>query len=39
MNEVFTKLMENTKAQPKVIGFNAPKLNKTKMQLPKLNKL
>jgi glycosyltransferase involved in cell wall biosynthesis len=39
MNEVFTKLMENTKGQPKVMGFNAPKLNKTKMELPKLNKL
>jgi hypothetical protein len=31
--------MENTKGQPKVMGFNAPKLNKTKMELPKLNKL
>jgi hypothetical protein len=39
MHEVFTKLMENTKGQPKVMGFNAPKLNKTKMELPKLNKL
>jgi glycosyltransferase involved in cell wall biosynthesis len=39
MNEVFIKLMENIKAQPKVVPFNAPKLNKTKMQLPKLNKL
>jgi hypothetical protein len=39
MHEVFTNLMENVKAQPKVVPFNAPTLNKSKMQLPKLNKL
>ena len=40
MNEVFTKLMESyVKAQPKLVPFNVPKLNTSKMQLPKLNKL
>ena len=40
MHEVFTKLMEvNVKEQPKLVPFNMPKLNASKMQIPKLNKL
>ena len=40
MHEVFTKLMDsNVKEQPKLVPFNIPKLNTSKMQIPKLNKL
>ena len=40
MHEVFIKLMEtNVKEQPKLVPFNIPKLNTSKMQIPKLNKL
>jgi len=40
MHEVFTKLMEtNVKEQPKLVPFNVPKLNTSKMQIPKLNKV
>jgi len=40
MHEVFIKLMEtNVKEQPKLVPFNIPKLNSSKMQIPKLNKV
>ena len=40
MHEVFSKLMEiNVKEQPKLIPFSMPKLNSSKMQIPKLNKI
>lgn len=40
MDDVFLKLMEKyDKGVPKMIPFNLPKLNKTKMELPKLNKI
>ena len=39
MHEVFTNIMDgNVKAAPKVVPFNLPKLNKSPMQIPKLNK-
>jgi glycosyltransferase involved in cell wall biosynthesis len=40
MNDKFYKLMESyVKSAPKIVPFNVPKLNPTKMQLPKLNKV
>jgi glycosyltransferase involved in cell wall biosynthesis len=40
MHDEFVKIMENyVKAQPKLVPFNIPKLNSSKMQIPKLNKL
>jgi hypothetical protein len=40
MDVVFSEIMEKyIKEQPKVVPFNLPKLNKTKMELPKLNKV
>ena len=40
MDIVFSEIMEKyVKDSPKVVPFNLPKLNKTKMELPKLNKI
>jgi glycosyltransferase involved in cell wall biosynthesis len=40
MNDKFTEIMESyVKAQPKLVPFNIPKVNSSKMQIPKLNKL
>jgi glycosyltransferase involved in cell wall biosynthesis len=40
MDEIFEQLMDKyTSAVPQVKPFNVPKLNKQKMQLPKLNKV
>jgi hypothetical protein len=40
MDEVFVQIMDRyVKDTPKVVPFNLPKLNKTKMELPKLNKV
>jgi glycosyltransferase involved in cell wall biosynthesis len=40
MHEKFTQLMETyVKAKPKLVPFNAPKVNSSKMQIPKLNKI
>jgi hypothetical protein len=40
MHERFVDIMDNyVKEQPKVVPFNLPKLNTSKMQIPKLNKL
>jgi hypothetical protein len=40
MDEVFVQIMDKyVKDAPKVVPFNLPKLNKTKMELPKLNKV
>jgi len=40
MNDRFTQMLEHyVKVQPKLVPFNVPKVNSTKMQIPKLNKL
>ena len=40
MNDKFTQIMESyVKVQPKLVPFNIPKVNSSKMQIPKLNKL
>jgi glycosyltransferase involved in cell wall biosynthesis len=40
MNERFINILETyVKAQPKLVPFNMPKVNGSKMQIPKLNKL
>jgi hypothetical protein len=40
MNDRFTQMLEHyVKAQPKLVPFNIPKVNSSKMQIPKLNKL
>lgn len=40
MNERFVNILETyVKAQPKLVPFNMPKVNSSKMQIPKLNKL
>jgi hypothetical protein len=40
MHDLFSKIMDGyVKAQPKLVPFNVPKLNTSKMQLPKLNKV
>jgi hypothetical protein len=40
MHDRFVRILEtNTKEQPKLVPFNIPKLNQTKMQIPKLNKI
>jgi hypothetical protein len=40
MSDKFTEIMESyVKAQPKLVPFNIPKVNSSKMQIPKLNKL
>jgi glycosyltransferase involved in cell wall biosynthesis len=40
MNNKFVEIMENyVKAQPKLVPFNLPKVNSSKMQIPKLNKI
>lgn len=40
MDKVFVEIMERyVKDSPKVVPFNLPKLNKAKMELPKLNKV
>ena len=39
MNDKFIEIMETyVKAQPKLVPFNLPKVNSSKMQIPKLNK-
>jgi hypothetical protein len=40
MHETFTQLMETyVKAKPKLVPFNIPTVNSSKMQIPKLNKV
>ena len=40
MHDKFVEIMNNyVKEQPKVVPFNIPKINSSKMQIPKLNKL
>jgi glycosyltransferase involved in cell wall biosynthesis len=40
MNNKFIEIMESyVKAQPKLVPFNLPKVNSSKMQIPKLNKI
>jgi hypothetical protein len=40
MHDKFTELMDTyVKKQPQFVPFNAPKVNSSKMQIPKLNKL
>lgn len=40
MNEKFEQILDTyVKAQPKFVPFNAPKVNSSKMQIPKLNKV
>jgi glycosyltransferase involved in cell wall biosynthesis len=40
MNTKFIEIMESyVKAQPKLVPFNLPKVNSSKMQIPKLNKI
>jgi len=40
MNDKFVEIMERyVKAQPKLVPFNLPKVNSSKMQIPKLNKI
>ena len=40
MNDKFIEIMENyVKEQPKLVPFNLPKVNSSKMQIPKLNKI
>ena len=40
MNNRFTQMLEHyVKVQPKLVPFNIPKINLSKMQIPKLNKL
>jgi glycosyltransferase involved in cell wall biosynthesis len=40
MNDKFVEIMESyVKAQPKLVPFNLPKVNSSKMQIPKLNKI
>ena len=40
MNDRFTQMLEHyVKAQPKLVPFNIPKVNSSKMQIPKLNKI
>jgi hypothetical protein len=40
MHTKFTELMDTyVKKQPQFVPFNAPKVNASKMQIPKLNKV
>ena len=40
MNDRFAQMLEHyVKTQPKLVPFNIPKVNSSKMQIPKLNKL
>jgi len=40
MNDKFTQMLEHyVKIQPKLVPFNIPKVNSSKMQIPKLNKI
>jgi hypothetical protein len=40
MNNVFEKIMDTyVKKQPQFVPFNLPKVNSSKMQIPKLNKI
>jgi glycosyltransferase involved in cell wall biosynthesis len=40
MHDKFINIMDNyVKAQPKLVPFNLPKVNSSKMQIPKLNKI
>ena len=40
MNDRFTQMLEHyVKVQPKLVPFNIPKVNSSKMQIPKLNKI
>jgi hypothetical protein len=40
MNDRFTQMLEHyVKTQPKLVPFNLPKVNSSKMQIPKLNKI
>jgi glycosyltransferase involved in cell wall biosynthesis len=40
MHDKFSEIMEtNIKSKPKLVPFNVPKLNSSKMQIPKLNKI
>jgi hypothetical protein len=40
MHDKFTQLMDTyVKKQPQFVPFNAPKVNASKMQIPKLNKV
>ena len=40
MHNTFSEILEaNIKSKPKLVPFNVPKLNSSKMQIPKLNKI
>ena len=40
MNEKFEQILNTyVKEQPKLVPFNMPTVNSTKMQIPKLNKI
>ena len=40
MHDIFSQILDaNIKSKPKLVPFNVPKLNSSKMQLPKLNKI
>ena len=40
MHNTFSEILEaNIKSKPKLVPFNIPKLNSSKMQIPKLNKI
>ena len=40
MHDTFSEILEaNIKSKPKLVPFNVPKLNSSKMQIPKLNKI
>jgi len=40
MNDKFAQMLEHyVKVQPKLVPFNLPKVNSSKMQIPKLNKI
>jgi glycosyltransferase involved in cell wall biosynthesis len=40
MHDTFSEILEaNIKSKPKLVPFNIPKLNSSKMQIPKLNKI
>ena len=40
MNDKFVQILESyVKEQPKIVPFNIPKVNASKMQIPKLNKI
>ena len=40
MHDTFSEILDsNIKSKPKLVPFNVPKLNSSKMQIPKLNKI